>query len=395
MEVSSLQLSSVVDFINAGAKSRASFAFGLEVEHLVVAKGTQEAVPYLGASGIAAVLERIAQQEAIQFEGVYQGEHLLGLVASKMEVSLEPGAQLECSVGPFAKPEQSLAHYAKFRAVLDAVLGEFDYEVLTIGYQPVSRKDDISIIPKPRYAAMNEYLGKSGRYGLNMMRASASTQVSIDFFSEQDAVQKLRLSSLLGPLLCYKFANTPYFEGEPNRYRLLRVQMWDDLDPLRASTIPHLFEEDFGFERYAHYALSTPLMVVDYSQTPEFNGEFSGSSSKDGQVQVTHKTAAELYPDRRLNDFEIAHILSTYFFDVRLKNFVELRTCDSLPEDKVLEYMKLVERVFYDTGNFDYLCSQLQDFDAKSIVEAKREIEDKGDEAVCYGRDIKEWLNVL
>lgn len=38
-----------------------------------------------------------------------------------------------------------------------------------------------------------------------------------------------------------------------------------------------------------------------------------------------------MYPDRELNLYEINHIISTHFNDVRMKNFIELRHWDSLP----------------------------------------------------------------
>jgi glutamate--cysteine ligase len=375
-----------VDFIKSGAKPRSEFVFGLEVEHLIVDKTSSRAVPYFGEGGVWQVLEALSNQMP-GVRKVYSGKHLLGLVGEKVEVSLEPGSQLECSVGPFANPDESTQFYRQFRSVLDEVLHSFNAEALTIGYQPVSLKDEIELIPKERYAAMNEYLAKTGKYGLNMMRASASTQVSIDFESEEDAIAKLRLASLLGPLFCYKFTNTPYFEGEPNQYRLLRVQMWDDSDSLRASVIPHLFNDGYNFESYAKYALSTPLMVVDYSHTPEFLGV--------KQVQATRSSAQELYPDRVLNEFEITHILSTYFFDCRLKNFVELRTCDSLPSDLILEYMHSVNDLFYNEKSFKAMQEKLAGRGEQDIKNAKREIEELGDEAICYGQSVKEWLDVL
>ena len=63
-----------------------------------------------------------------------------------------------------------------------------------------------------------------------MMRCSASTQVSIDYVDERDSIEKLRLGTVIGPILAYFFRNTPYFEGETNPWPLLRQRMWDYLD---------------------------------------------------------------------------------------------------------------------------------------------------------------------
>lgn len=84
-----------------------------------------------------------------------------------------------------------------------------------------------------------------------MMRCSASTQVSIDYVSEQDAISKLRLGTVVGPILAWFFRNTPYFEGQENPYPLLRQRMWDYLDLQRTNVIPGLFDPRFGWGDYA------------------------------------------------------------------------------------------------------------------------------------------------
>lgn len=44
-----------------------------------------------------------------------------------------------------------------------------------------------------------------------------------------------------------------------------------------------------------------------------------------------YENANDVYPDRELNAYEINHVISTHFNDVRLKNFIEFRHWDSLP----------------------------------------------------------------
>ena len=116
---------------------------------------------------------------------------------------------------------------------------------------------------------MTAYLGRVGQFGPCMMRCSASTQVSIDYVSEQDAIAKLRLGTVIGPILAWFFRNTPYFEGRENPYPLLRQRMWDYLDFQRTNVIPGLFDPRFGWEDYAVDVLSTPMMFADLTHTPE------------------------------------------------------------------------------------------------------------------------------
>ncbi len=91
------------------------------------------------------------------------------------------------------------------------------------------------------------------------MRASASTQVSLDYTSERDASDKRRLGTAIGPILAWFFRNTPYFEGAPNPWPLCRQRMWDYLDVQRTNVTPGLYDERFSWEDYAADVLSTPL----------------------------------------------------------------------------------------------------------------------------------------
>lgn len=127
-----------------------------------------------------------------------------------------------------------------------------------------------------------------------MMRASASTQVSIDYTSERDAIDKMRLGTAIGPILAWFFRNTPYFEGAPNPWPLCRQRMWDYLDVQRTNVTPGLYDERFSWEDYAADVLSTPLMFADLTHTPEAEG----ASVHGTEFTAFYTTAADLYPPR-------------------------------------------------------------------------------------------------
>ena len=118
----------------------------------------------------------------------WENGRLVGLGREGISVSLEPGGQLECSLGILHKPEDLCTIYGAFRREVDPVLDDLGFRLVNYGYQPKSGYADIPVNPKDRYKAMTAYLGRVGQFGPCMMRCSASTQVSIDYVSEQDAV---------------------------------------------------------------------------------------------------------------------------------------------------------------------------------------------------------------
>ncbi len=38
--------------------------------------------------------------------------------------------------------------------------------------------------------------------------------------------------------------------------------MWTDVDNNRCGTLPFVFDDDFGFDRYVEYALDVPMYFV-------------------------------------------------------------------------------------------------------------------------------------
>lgn len=317
----------------------------------------------------------------------------MGLARPGVAVSLEPGGQVETSIGILKKPSDLNTLYSKFRRELDPILDDLDFRLINYGYQPKSSFADVPVNPKDRYDAMTDYLGRVGQFGPCMMRCSASTQVSIDYVDERDSIEKLRLGTVIGPILAYFFRNTPYFEGEKNPWPLLRQRMWDYLDFQRTNVLPGLFDPRYGWEDYAIDVLSTPLMFADLTHTPE--AVASGATPKELHRPAFRENAGEVYPDRELNPYEINHIISTHFNDVRLKNFIELRHWDSLPIERAERLTEIVSSLFYVPEHRDRLESYFEGISEEEVFEAKANIQAHGREASPYGQPLDFWKEFL
>ena len=62
---------------------------------------------------------------------------------------------------------------------------------------------------KQRYRFRGEYFARIGTHGERMMRSSCATQVSVDYYSERDAVRKIRVASAIAPVLVANADNPP------------------------------------------------------------------------------------------------------------------------------------------------------------------------------------------
>jgi glutamate--cysteine ligase len=131
-----------------------------------------------------------------------------------------------------------------------------------IGFHPLAKREDMPWMPKGRYEIMRQYMPRVGAMGLDMMLRTCTVQVNLDFGDEADMVEKLRVCLALQPLATALFGNSPISEGKKNGYRSLRARVWTDTDPDRTGIPAVVFEDGFGFERFAEWVLDVPMYFI-------------------------------------------------------------------------------------------------------------------------------------
>ena len=302
---------------------------GLELEHFIVKKDTKESVSYYGECGVEALLKRLMPNYS---QSAYSEGHLIGLGREDLAVSIEPAAQLEVSISPQVDGRRIQQIYDQFLAEITPILLEWGYELVTVGYQPKSKVEELDLIPKNRYRFMKDYFDKISPYGQYMMKGTAATQVSIDYYSEEDFSNKYKIAYALYPILALLCDNMVYFEGEENKESVMRMKIWDHVDNARVEVEPYLNEGSIDFKSYAEFVYSTPLIV---------------QKEKEGDIATT-KSASELYANRLISTEDIEHILSMVFPIIRLKHYLELRVADSMPLGSVYAYLLLIKGLFAD-----------------------------------------------
>lgn len=381
----------VVSYLQSGAKGDASLgSLGVEVEHFVVDARTSQAVPYEDPArgfGVRDVLEQLAcfyPEKSFGHDG-----DLIGLSSSEASLSLEPAAQLEISIAPFSSIAAIVEVYERFRSRVDPLLAQHGCMLVCQGYHPTARALDLPLIPKQRYRYMNDYFHVLGTRAERMMRASASTQVSVDYRDEADAVRKMRVAQALAVVLASLADNAPVFEGSPAHGPLARMGVWRDVDDARCGTVPGLFDEGFGFETYADWLLGTCPIFVTRPAADDPMGPALRS--------VAGISAAEAYADAPMADADIEHLMSMFWPDVRLKRFVEIRPADSLPVERMAGYAALIKGLFYSEESLAAIEEAfgahgdvwpLDGFSTRAAFDAVRE---QGDAARFAGRTLAEW----
>jgi len=315
-------------YLAAGCKPRADYRIGTEHEKFGFRYPGQAdeaawAAPAYAPRGIEAMLEGIA---GLGWEGIFDRAQLIGLkrespAGGTESVSLEPGGQLELSGAPLKDLHETKAELERHFADIHAVGGRLGLGFAPLGFHPLARREDMPFMPKSRYAIMRRYMPLVGQLGLDMMLRTCTVQVNLDFSSEADMVQKLRVGLLLQPIATALFANSPFTEGKPNGFLSARANVWTDTDADRTGIAPVFFEDGFGFERYADWLLDVPMYFVAREGRLI---DVAGRSFRDfmaGTVPELEGITATI------GDF--ADHYTTVFTEVRLKRFLEMRGADA------------------------------------------------------------------
>ena len=378
---------SIVRYIRDGES--VSQGLGLEIEHFVV----NDAGVQIEFHEVSSIIEKMAG--ILNAKIIYMDGYPVGYVTDDYSITLEPACQFEISINPYSDIETIKSIYEDFVTLWTPVLKARGYHLETKGNLPLVEQgvidpDDIALSPKKRYKYMDSYFRHSGRYGKYMMRASASTQVSVDFRSEEDMARKLNILQKISPVLMIAMENKTdpdsTLKEHPDKPHLFRIQEWDDLDPSRTGFYPHSLEEGFGYDSVADTILHTPLILLtDDGVTTDVGSETAEDLLARGLIR---EETLDITRERSL----IEHFISMGFFHYRVKKYIEIRVADSVPLDRALGYVAILKGIVYSDDNLSALENELADVDtAEKIQQAVEDIERDGYNAVVYGRKATEW----
>ncbi|MGM9973283.1 MAG: glutamate-cysteine ligase family protein [Clostridiaceae bacterium] len=374
MNYRKLNINKLVDYFKKGIKGNVKPTLGVEIEHFIVDEKTGLAAPY---EEVARIIEKFSPEG----EGlIYEEDNLLGYDCEAYSISLEPASQFEISISPQKTIMEIHKIYKGFLDKLEDILRTTPYAYATLGYQPKSRVEDLTLIPKERYAHMNNHFKSTGTMGINMMRGTGSTQVSIDYYCEEDFVKKFRAASILGPIFSLITDNSPIFQGEVYPLNLLRTHIWNNVDGDRCNVVPCVLNNDFGFEAYARYIYDSPaILLIDKGEV----------------VYTGYKRISEYYAERELTEEEIEHIISMFFPDVRLKSYIEIRMADSMELKYVLSYVTLIKLLFSSWEVLDDLFQYIGDVSLEAIEKGKKELMEKGYQGKIYERSVAQIVDYI
>lgn len=235
-------------------------------------------------------------------------------------LSFEPGAQLEYSTAPLDGAAAAVASVEEVVRDLRVALASDRVVLASTG---VDLWTDVASVPQQlhgaRYPAMATYFQRICSAGATMMRHTASTQINLDLGEGDGAAERWMVANLVSPLLTATFAASPVQDGVSARTRA-----WQLLDPSRTGFPAGLVAGDDSPDAYVDAALAANVLLFwspDGSADPGEPGFTLEHWITGGHPRHGRPTLADL-------DYH----LTTLFFEVRPRGFLEIRAVEGLPD---------------------------------------------------------------
>lgn len=361
----------LIDFIKSGEKNPANFKIGTEHEKFVFNLSNNRPVKYDGEKGIKDLLTSL---EEFGWKTIKEGNNIIALSRSGAlgggSITLEPAGQFELSGAMLETVHETIKEIIDHKSQISLVGKKLDLGFLSLGFAPNWKREEMPVMPKERYQVMKRYMPTKGNHGLDMMFRSCTSQVNLDYSSEEDMIKKFRISLLAQPIVTALFANSPFKDGKLNNYKSYRSEVWKDTDPDRTGILPFVFKDNMGYESYVNYALEVPMYFI-YRDGNYI--DLAGSSFKDfieGKLDKVSNYSATI------EDWELH--LTTIFPEVRLKTYLEMRGADAGGIAQICSLSAFWTGLLYNNDSLNKAGELFNDIDVAELAKVRNLVPKEG-----------------
>ena len=368
--------SKIIDYFNSGIKADKDFKIGIEHEKFLFDLNTNKRIDY------KKIREMFAALAEFGWAPIKEKNNIIGLSKEGRNITLEPGNQIELSGAKLNNIHEACAESQDYLFELKQVAKKLDIKIVSAGFDPISKLDEIPNNPKQRYELMTKDMPQGGQLSLDMMYRTCGTQLNIDYNSEEDFVKKFKVVNALVPISIALFANSSVVEKSNSGYLSYRSKVWQNTS---RGGLPSMFFEDMNFEKYADFIINSSLLFIENKNTYISGNKYSFKDFMEGKINEIE--------NRLPSEKDLTTHLSTIFTENRLKKYIELRSMDACGWDCLCSGPAYNIGILY--GNLDETYDLISKWDKNKIINAYLEAPKNGFNTQLMGKDLLYWAKEL
>jgi glutamate--cysteine ligase len=364
-----------INYFTAGIKSENQLKIGVEHERFLFEGVDKKRITYQKLKKLFQNLEKK------DWKPIYENNNIIGLKKGNQQITTEPGLQCELSGAPLENIHQVCNESSNYLKEIKEASSGLDINTASVGFDPFNDLASIPRSPKERYKIMTNEMPKGGSLSLEMMYRTCGIQINYDYTSEKNFEKIFRLGNYLVPLTIALYANSPFKNGKPTGYLSYRNKVWQKTS--RGGIMPIAFE-NLTFEKYFDYVINYPVL---FAIRDKKYIKPSGQAFKD----FIEGKFSNLKEEANIKDFE-TH-LATIFTEVRLKQFIEVRSLDTCDWGCICNGPAFFTGLFY--GPLDEAFNIISKWSKDNVMNAYLESPKKGLSTELEGKKLYEWGDIF
>ena len=366
----------IIKYFESGIKETKDFRIGIEHEKFLFNNQDNKRVDY------SKIKEMFSSLLEFGWNPILEKENIIGLNKGGKNITLEPGNQIELSGDKLITLHEACAESHDYLFELKQVTKKLDIKIVSAGFDPISKLEEIPNNPKQRYELMTKDMPLGGELSLDMMYRTCGTQLNIDYNSEEDFVKKFKIVNSIVPISIALFANSSIVEKKNSGYLSYRSKVWQNTS---RGGLPKLFFEELNFEKYAEFIINFPILFIQDKDSYISGLKYTFRDFMDGKIDEIN--------NRLPNESDLTTHLSTIFTENRLKKYIELRSMDTCGWDCLCAGPAFNVGMLY--GNLDEVYELISNWDKEKIINAYLEAPKKGFNTQLMGKDLFYWASTL
>ena len=366
----------LINYFQKGCKTKDQLSIGVEHEKFLFDDNSNQRVNFETISKVFNFLEKFG------WKPIKEKNNTIALKRENQSITLEPGNQVELSGAKLKSIHLTCSESYKFLDELREACKKINLRMMSVSFDPFTKLQSVPKTPKQRYEIMTNEMPKQGKLSLHMMYQTCGTQINLDYTSEKDFIKKFKLSSFLVPISSAIFANSSIVENKNSGYLSYRSKVWQST--ARAG-LPKYFLENMNFEKYADMTMKMPLLFV-IKDSNYLNA--TGKTFKDfmeGNLSIVNNMKPTI------RDFK--NHLATIFTEVRLKQYIEIRSLDTCEWDCHCGGPAFYAGLLY--SNLDEAYDIISKWNISEVLNAYIETPKKGLNTLIENRTILEWGKIF
>ena len=209
----------IIEYFESGIKENKDFRIGIEHEKFLFNNKDNKRINY------SKIKEMFQALQEFGWKPIFEERNIIGLKKGGRNITLEPGNQIELSGDKLNHMHEGCSESQDYLFELKQVTKKLDINIVSAGFDPISKLEDIPNNPKQRYKLMTKDMPLGGELSLDMMYRTCGTQLNIDYSSEEDFVKKFKIINSIVPISIALFANSSIVEKKNSNYLSYRSKV--------------------------------------------------------------------------------------------------------------------------------------------------------------------------